>query len=442
MTALWMLFALFISTLFTGWAALAERLSVQRERSARWSWAVAMAGSIVVPLGSIWWHRPGSSSVHAIGEHVIGARPDVGTTIFMVPTATGWLAELDVWLIGGWAVCSLLALGAICRSALALRSQRRWWASGSVGGVPVSISRATGPAAAGILRPEIVVPAWVLSANEEDQRLLVEHELEHHRAGDPLLLLASRIGLALMPWNLPLRFQLHRLRAAVEIDCDARVLRESGRSSRRYGILLIETARLTGRASEVLAFAAPTVLERRLRVLTGERPKLSGRTRMGALVLVLSAPVLLTIIPAPPPPSAELLRVAVAVWLDSRGAQPIHAIENSGRVELMNRHEAPAILRRRYPATLREAGIGGTVIIDAFVDETGRVGEMRINESSGQRDLDRAGLDVMQDLRFAPARAAGRPVSTWVQHPVTFLPDQVEGSSGPPVRIAIWASGG
>jgi TonB family protein len=275
----------------------------------------------------------------------------------MVPAATGWLAELDVWLIGGWAVCSLLALGALFRSALALRSQRRSWASGSVGGVPVSISRVTGPAAAGILRPEIVVPAWVL-------------------------------------------------------------------------------------ASEVLAFAAPTVLEQRLRVLTGERPRLSDRARGGAFALVLIAPFLLIAIPAPPPPSAELVRSALAVWLEDGGGQPVHAMESSGRVELMNRHEAPAIVRRLYPATLREAGIGGTVIVDAFVDEAGRVREMRINEGSGQQDLDRAGLDVMRDLRFAPARAAGSPVSTWVQYPVTFLPDDVQGGSGPPVRVAIWSSGG
>jgi TonB family protein len=442
MTALWMLFALFISAVFAGWAALAERLAVQGERSVRWWWAVAMAGSIGVPFGSLWWHRPRSAVMVDTMERAIGPAPEAGASFPLLPMATGWLAELDVWLIGGWALCSLLALGAVCRSALALRSQRRSWGSGRVGGVPVSISRATGPAAAGLLRPEIIVPAWVLSASEADQRLLVEHELEHHRARDPLLLLASRIGLALMPWNLPLRFQLHRLRVAVELDCDARVLRQSGRSFRRYGMLLIETARLSGRAREVLSFATPTVLERRLRVLTGERPKLSAWTRVGAFALVLSAPVLLTVLPGPPPPSTELVRAAVAVWLDGSGVQPTHASQSSGRAELMNRHEAPAILRRRYPEPLREAGVGGTVIIDAFVDEAGRVREMRINESSGQLDLDRAGLDVMRDLRFAPARTAGRPISTWVQHPVTFLPDEVERSSGPPVRIAIWASGG
>jgi TonB family protein len=442
MTALWMLFALFVSAVLTGWAALAERLAVQAERPARGWWAVAMLGSIGVPFGSLWWRRPPTAVVDATTGRAIDSGLDIGAGFQLVPTAGGWLAELDVWLLGAWALGSLLALGAICRSALALRSERRSWGTGSVGGVPVSISRCTGPAAAGVLRPEIIVPAWVLSASEADQRLLVEHELEHHRAGDPLLLLAARMALALMPWNLPLRFQLHRLRAAVEIDCDARVLGRSAGSSRRYGILLIEAARLTGRASAVLSFAAPTVLERRLRVLTGERPKLSDRTRIGAFALILGAPVLLTIIPAPPPPSADLVRDGLAVWLDSGGGQPAIAVERSGRVELVNRHEAPAILRRRYPATLREAGIGGTVIIDAFVDEAGRVRELRISESSGQPDLDRAGLDVMQDLRFAPARAAGRPIATWVQHPVTFLPNVVEGGSTPPVRIAIWASGG
>jgi TonB family protein len=441
MTAIWMLFALFVAAVFTGWAWLAERLAVQSGKSTRGWWAIAMGCSIVVPLGSLWWQRPAAAVGSATAGSAMGRGLDIGMSFPSVTPAAGWLAELDVWLMAVWALSSLLALGAICRSALALRSERRSWGSGTVGGVPVSISRGTGPAAAGIWRPEIIVPAWVLSASEADQRLLVEHELEHHRAGDPLLLLVSRVAVALMPWNLPLRFQLQRLRAAVEIDCDARVLRHSGRSARRYGILLIETARLTNRPSEVLSFATPTVLERRLRVLTGERPKLSNSTRIAAFALLLGAPVLLATIPAPPPPSTELVRTAMAVWLERGDARPVHASGSSGRVELVNRHEAPAILRRRYPAALREAGIGGTVIIDAFVDEAGRVRELRVNESSGLPDLDRAGLGVMQDLRFAPARAAGRPISTWVQHPVTFLPDVTDGDSGPPVRIAIWASG-
>jgi TonB family protein len=413
-------------------------------QSGKWTrvwWGIAMGCSLAVPLGSLWWQRPAAAVGNATAGSAAGRGLDPGTSLSPMMPAAGLLAELDVWLMGVWALFSLLAFGAICRSALALRSERRSWGSGIVGGVPVSISKGTGPAAAGIWRPEIIVPAWVLSGSEVDQRLLVEHELEHHRAGDPLLLLASRVAVALMPWNLPLRFQLQRLRAAVEIDCDARVLRQSGRSARRYGILLIETARLSGRPSEVLSFATPTVLERRLRVLTGERPKLSSTYRIGAFALLLGAPVLLASIPAPPPPSADVVRSAVAIWLESGDARPVQASGSSGRVELVNRHEAPAILRRRYPATLREAGIGGTVIIDAFVDEAGRVREVRVNESSGQPALDRAGLDVMQDLRFAPARAAGRPISTWVQHPITFLPDELEGGSGPPVRIAIWASG-
>jgi beta-lactamase regulating signal transducer with metallopeptidase domain len=58
---------------------------------------------------------------------------------------------------------------------------------------------------------------------------------------DPQLLTVALCLVVLMPWNIPLWWQLHRLRYAIEVDCDARVL-ESGLDTRQYGEMLLEVS--------------------------------------------------------------------------------------------------------------------------------------------------------------------------------------------------------
>jgi bla regulator protein blaR1 len=233
MTALWIVFVLLVSLVLAGWAAVAERLTSSRGGATRWPWAAALSGSIVLPLLAAWTNAGGSSpaptAVPGVGWL---AGPEIH--LVAVPSAFPWLAQLDLWLLGVWGLSSMVALLAICRSASTLRRRRARCEKGVVAGAPVLISRNMGPAAAGILRREIVVPAWVLDLDPADQRLLIEHEMEHHRAHDPALLLAARLAVVLMPWNLPMRWQLGRLRSAVEIDCDARVLSRSTASARSY----------------------------------------------------------------------------------------------------------------------------------------------------------------------------------------------------------------
>jgi hypothetical protein len=69
-----------------------------------------------------------------------------------------------------------------------------------------------------------------------------------------------------MPWNLPLWWQLRRLRLAIEIDCDARILRR-GYDVSRYGEILIAIAeRQSAPFGMAIAMSGPrSGLERRIR---------------------------------------------------------------------------------------------------------------------------------------------------------------------------------
>jgi TonB family protein len=454
MTALWILFAVMVSALLAGWAVLAERFALGRGLAARAPWAIAILGSLLLPLAPLAVRGAGalppplavnhSDAAITVGAGAFGRRgaelADRLQPWIFGSAPPAWLGQLELWVLGAWAVATLVALSSLAGAALVLRRRRGAWRRAVLAGHSTLVSPDTGPAAIGVLDPEIVVPAWVLGAPEAEQRLLLRHEVEHHRARDPLLLLAGRIVLALVPWNIALRWQLRRLRAAVEMDCDARVMRHSAGAARRYALLLLDAAGRAARPAGALAFAAPTALERRLRLLTGERPPLGRRALAAAAALAIAAPLMAIAAPAPAPPTVESVRVSLAQL--RMPAAPTLPASASARAELLNRHEAPSILRRRYPALLRDSGIGGTVIVNAFVDANGSVLEVRVDEGSGDSGLDQAAVEVMRELRFAPARAAGTPVATWVQHPITFIPAAAEAADdGPPVRLAIWTAG-
>ncbi|MEJ2502602.1 MAG: energy transducer TonB [Gemmatimonadota bacterium] len=90
------------------------------------------------------------------------------------------------------------------------------------------------------------------------------------------------------------------------------------------------------------------------------------------------------------------------------------------RPRLLNEGEIRGTLTRFYPPVLRDAGIGGTVHVWFFLDETGRVVKTQIDRSSGYADLDAAALEVADRMEFSPAENRDRKVPVWVSVPITF----------------------
>ena len=88
--------------------------------------------------------------------------------------------------------------------------------------------------------------------------------------------------------------------------------------------------------------------------------------------------------------------------------------------DLRNRQEASAAILREWPTMLRDAHIGGTVIVWFFIDESGKVVNTKVSESSGFAALDEAALRVADVFRFTPALNRDQPVKVWVEMPITF----------------------
>lgn len=96
---------------------------------------------------------------------------------------------------------------------------------------------------------------------------------------------------------------------------------------------------------------------------------------------------------------------------------------------LSNRDRFLQLLMKSYPRPLREAGLGGSVILWLFVDDRGAVTRSLVKESSGYEALDEAAETVAQFMEFEPAINRDRPIGVWVAQRIMF---QVQGG-GPGV---------
>lgn len=286
----WMVYAVAVSALL-GLAALAAERSLRLAgRPGRWVWLAALAVSVLVPV--LEWLLPGSvtASFPALAPAVIPL-PAVGAGVTEAVSA-GASVSLGTLAFATWGAVSVALLLYTTLGALVLGRRRATWRPSEVEGVPVLVSKDAGPAALGVLRGAVVVPEWALALEPERRRMLVRHEAEHLRVGDPALQLAGLLLAVAFPWNPVVWWLLARLRLAIEVDCDARVLRAE-HDARAYGTLLLEMGRhRSGLRLAVVSLAEPaSMLERRIRMIG--RPLARNLWKAGALAAVAGVAVVL-----------------------------------------------------------------------------------------------------------------------------------------------------
>jgi len=203
----------------------------------------------------------------------------------------GWPTILVVAWLGvaaGLFLSRLIAFHRDRRAILAAAECVRRCGSVSI----VRTSEIQSPVALGILRPVIAVPSdFIRKYGKRERRLVLEHELAHHRSGDLVANLFAFVLLCLQ-WFNPLAWAAH---AAFHFDqeaaCDARVLDKAPPSDRaNYGRAIAKAA--SGRA---LLFASaldrPTSLQRRLQSML--RSSTSTRRIAGRLLIVTAVIVAL-----------------------------------------------------------------------------------------------------------------------------------------------------
>lgn len=74
----------------------------------------------------------------------------------------------------------------------------------------------------------------------------------------------------------------------------------------------------------------------------------------------------------------------------------------------------------RYPMIARRSGYEGVVLLRVWVMESGKVGKIELERSSGYEVLDKSAIDTVKDWVFIPGKKNGVSISSWVMVPIRF----------------------
>jgi beta-lactamase regulating signal transducer with metallopeptidase domain len=337
-------------------------------------------------------HR--SAQSHSIAERFAGVRAAV--------------ARADRALGIAWLALSLALLVYIAGGLVHLSFVRRRWRASVVNGTRVMISENSGPALVGVVKSTIVIPEWALSLEPDALALMLRHELEHQSAGDTRMLAAAEMLLMLMPWSPMLWWQLRRLRLAIELDCDARVLR-SVPDVHSYGRLLLEF----GRQRREMHFAGAALadhaanLEVRIRRMT-RRPAMSRGKAAGLLCIAgMLAIVVGCQLPAPTPPAPKA-KVAAKTAEESRTDSTVLA-EVTKYDQLLTRFDTFRLRDRTREQTIESDRLLNRLLRDTEQEYL----ELKLSDSTARVPLIQSYVDMRLEMnRLAQRLEQFTPAAT------------------------------
>ena len=349
MTAAWMVYAVLVASVAAAAAVAVDRVFAIWQLPRRYVWVSAMVIAVATPfiaatrntparLAPPPLEQPPARTVSLPRSAVTVAPPRMPVTV----RAMRVLGRADRPARILWMVTSMIALVAFLRAFIVLRMRSASWKTAEVDGHTAWIAPDAGPAVVGLMRPRIVLPEWALRLGDTDRGFVLRHESEHIRAGDPRLLLVAGLLLVAMPWNPALWWMMRRMRLAMEIDCDARVLRGTN-AIREYGMLLLLA--VDERRYHTLPLAASlteqrALLERRILAMTASRP---GYPRLisAALGLVACAAVV-AVAQTPVPRSPDRPAVAGSATTPQEVAR-------------QTRELIPKLVTHHYPTVMQGA---------------------------------------------------------------------------------------
>lgn len=427
----WMAYCLAVGALLSAAALAMESALRAFRRPARWVWAAALALSIAIPAAARWIPRaeppaPVVMTAGAMaGSSAPGAPAAPATPLTPVRPRID-LQSLDRPLLLGWSGLSIgLALAWLAAWGM-LQWRRRTWRERMVGGVRVLVSDDTGPAVVGWIRGRIVLPEWVVrDADPSTRRMILQHETEHLVGGDPRMLALALVCVALVPWSPAAWWQLRRLRLAMEVDCDARVLARRA-DVRAYGELLLEVGRRgAGIRLPTAAMSEPrSFLERRIRMITQTSAPRRFRTALAGSLLFVAAVAATAAVPLPGVPAFRTQPAAAPGQGDTVPAR------------MMNSYEVQRAFDNLVVRPAQDRGDSGSVSVEVHVTPMGGVSETVVTGSSDPRYA----APVRQALaraRFRPATVNGEAVPAsvsmtfWFGSEVTLRQGDTPGGEQP-----------
>jgi len=329
---------------------------------------------------------PVAASVQQVYHHLLS--PDLSFYFFLV-----WIGGMLVMLIG--------TVRAQIRLRNMFRAARPVTLSGedSAGiNLPARVrcylaNDQHGPLLSGLWRPRLLLPGQWARLGKEQKRLILAHELKHLRGADPLWLMLARVARIVHFYNPLVHILEKQFIDNMEKSCDDATLRQLNMNRKTYGTSLLDIA-----STAVPGLALPfshTHNKLKKRILYHlNRKEQSMRI---PLVIVVSATLMALLFTA-------------------------SCSQEKDYVDFFNLDQKPALEKKvapRYPASAKEAGITGRVVLKVYINEDGKVDKAEVLKSVNE-DLDEAAMEAASGLTFSPGIKNGEKVPCIMAVPYDF----------------------
>ena len=358
MIAAFILYSLLLSALVAAAAWLGETALAASGRARRPAWIAGIAIALGLPLGMALFDPAPPTAAHTATTATPAERAAAPRMITIAMPAIAQTrvagASLDQLAFLAWGIASFGLLSYYGVSLWRLGRHARRWPTQLLGAHSITVARDVGPAVFGWLQPRVVFPRWLLSAPQETQQLALLHEREHLEARDPQVLTTATLLFALFPWNAPLAWMLRRLRFAMEVDCDARVVRR-GVDPASYGeaLLYVSQRQAPAPATSIALIERPSQLERRINIM------FASPRKYPALIAGLSLAL-----------ASYCLAAAAKIEVPANSTASVPLKPAPTPLKLGGLFEQ--LLKSKFPGLLEEK-VAGTPVVVALINDDGSI---------------------------------------------------------------------
>ncbi|MCK9245070.1 MAG: M56 family metallopeptidase [Candidatus Marinimicrobia bacterium] len=278
------------------------------------------------------------------------------------------------------------------------------------------------PFVRGIIKPAVYLPSTVIDWCEDRFRNALMHEIAHIKRRDIIAIALQNILNVLYFFNPVIWLTTLQLNLQREKACDDFALVNLDEDVGKYGKSLLFSLEdgLRQRRYPVMAnglLFPKNIIIKRFDYLYQKGRKIMLTLKPFQKIVVIFVGIL-----------------AVVLACDSESQQPVESTKPDMMVQSVPKpvfvpYDSPpepiggfkAIQENVvYPEKAKQAGIEGTVIIQARVDEKGDIQESVVLKSTGNGELDEAALDAIDKSKFKPAYYKGKPVGVYISIPVIF----------------------
>lgn len=296
MIATWMVYAFVVSVLvgLAGWAF--DRAARTARLPGRAVWLGSLFVSVTVPLYAL----ANPAKISGIAPVLTGSAGESNGFSFPALPAFPLIDAYSPYIAALWVAVSGVLLAISFLTLRRIASETETLPTDDVDGIQVRRSVVFGPALVGVLRQQVVIPRWLGAVHPAAENLAARHEVSHRIARDAEFQLTGLLLAIAMPWNPAVWWQFQRLREAVELDCDIRLLR-GGADMKTYATLLLEIAGNRARSPFPAVAFLPKTTQLGRRVTTMAEHKKPPRYLKTALIAAAGIALAATACETPQP---------------------------------------------------------------------------------------------------------------------------------------------